>query len=457
MILKTRIIAVFLLIATVLIGFFSYYSEQPGGSVYKPFKLGLDLNGGTHLVYKADVSKLDSKEIGDSMNALRDVIERRVNVFGVSEPLVQIENNGFLSSKGAEQKLIVELPGVTNVDEAIKSIGQTPFLDFRVISSADWDAIAAQKLEGAAQVAAIESKLKDTGLTGRMLEKAQLVFNQTTNEPTVSLNFNSEGRQLFAKITKENVGNILGIFLDGAPISLPVVREEIRDGKAQISGSFDVKSAQGLVRNLNYGALPVPIELISTQTVGASLGQSAVNGGVRAGVLSFIIIGLFLVIWYRLPGLVAVFALAMYTTIMLALFKLIPVTLTAAGIAGFILSIGMAVDANILIFERMKEELKKGRGISDAMHEGFARAWLSIRDSNISSIITGAILYYFGSTSVVTGFALVFIIGVLVSMFSAITASRFFLYAVAPRTTTKLSTFLVSNGFGRFTTSTNKN
>lgn len=452
MILKTRIIAVFLLILAAGIGYYSYVSEvNPASSIYRPFKLGLDLNGGTHLVYRADVSKIAAGEVDDSMNALRDVIERRVNVFGVSEPIVQIESGSFLSSKEAEQKLIVELPGVTDIDEAVKSIGQTPFLDFRILSSEDLQAIDDLKLEEEARILEINKRLKDTGLTGRMLEKAQLVFNQTTNEPVVSLVFNSEGRELFAKITKENKGNILGIFLDNSPISLPVIREEIRDGQAQISGAFDVKSAQGLVRNLNYGALPVPIELISTQTVGASLGQSAVNGGVRAGIISFIVIAIFLVLWYRLPGFIAVVSLGMYTVIMLALFKLIPVTLTAAGIAAFILSIGMAVDANILIFERMKEELARGRGISEAMHEGFARAWLSIRDSNISSIITGAILYYFGSTSVVTGFALVFVVGVLVSMFSAITASRIFLYAVAPKRTTRLSTFLISNGFGRLT------
>lgn len=439
MILKTRIKAVFLIILALGIGYYNYAG--------KPFKLGLDLNGGTHLVYRADVSKIPAGEVADSMNALRDVIERRVNIFGVSEPVVQLERNAFLSSKEAEEKLIVELPGVTNVEEAIKNIGQTPFLEFKSLTSADQKAVDALNLEGEARRTELLKRFKDTGLTGRMLAKAQLVFEPTTGQPVVSLEFTSEGRTLFAQITKANIGNILGIFLDGKEISLPVVRDEIREGKAQISGTFDVKSAQELVRNLNYGALPVPIELISTQTVGASLGKSAINGGVRSGIIAFTIIGIFLLLWYRLPGIVAIISLGVYTVIMLALFKLIPVTLTGAGIAGFILSIGMAVDANILIFERMKEELRHGRGISDAMHEGFARAWLSIRDSNTSSIITGLILYYFGSTSVVTGFALVFLIGVVVSMFTAITASRIFLYAVAPRNTTKLSTFLISNGF----------
>lgn len=442
MILKTRIIAFFLLVIAVGIGFFVYY--------YKDFKLGLDLAGGTHLVYKADISKLASADVSSSMEALRDVIEKRVNIFGVSEPLVQVEQGGVLGSKEAEQKLIVELPGVTDVKEAIKNIGQTPILEFKLL-----DTVAATELEK--KTLPDEEKnveflklFKSTGLTGSLLQKATLEFNPTTGEPVVSLSFNGEGRTLFAKITKENVGETLGIFLDGQPVSLPRINEEIKDGKAQISGAFTVEQARLLVRSLNYGALPIPIgKPISTQTIGASLGQNALNGGIKAGVWSLIIIGIFLIIWYRLPGLVAVVSLGAYTVIMLALFKLIPVTLTAAGIAGFILSIGMAVDANILIFERMKEELRRGRGIWDSMHEGFARAWLSIRDSNTSSIITGLILYYFRSTSVVTGFALVFLIGVIVSMFTAITASRIFLYAVAPKNITRFTTFLVSNGFTR--------
>jgi preprotein translocase subunit SecD len=449
--LKTRIIALFILIAAVLIGFFNYYSQvTPGSWAGKfPFKLGLDLNGGTHLVYQADVSKLSPGDISVSMDALRNVIERRVNAFGVSEPLVQVEQGGVLGSAEAQEKLIVELPGVTDVNEAVKLIGQTPVLEFRTLNTKDADAInASTTMPADVKAQALAALFKPTGITGRMLQTAQLEFDQTTSEPTVSLVFNSEGQALFAKVTKENIGNVIGIFLDGSAISLPTVREQITDGKAQISGSFDLNSAKSLVRDLNYGALPVPITLISTQTVGASLGAAALNGGVRSGILAFIIIALFLILWYRLPGVVAVFALAVYAVIMLAVFKLLSVTLTAAGIAGFILSIGMAVDANILIFERMKEELAAGKDTWTAMHEGFARAWTSIRDSNTSSIITGLILYFFGSTSVVTGFALVFLIGVFASMFTAITASRLFLYAVAPKRQNRFTTFLLSNGFG---------
>ena len=451
---KHRAKAVYLLIIAIIIGYGSYATQFPDNWLgFHPFRLGLDLSGGSHLVYRADVSKLAPGDISTSMNALRDVVERRVNVFGVSEPLVQTQENAALSDKENAYRLIVELPGVTDVQEASRSIGATPILEFKLVTAAQMKSFEASSTQAtfgtttAEQTAAYLNLFQPTGLTGSMVARAVLQFNSTTNQPAVGLNFTNEGRDLFAKITKEHIGDYIGIFLDGKPISVPVVRDAILDGKAEISGSFTPDEASKLVRDLNYGALPVHITLISTQTIGPSLGTAAVNGGIRAGIIAFILISIFLMVWYRLPGIIAVIALGIYTVLMLALFKLIPVTLTAAGIAGFIITIGMAVDANILIFERMNEELHRGRGIWDAMHEGFARAWTSIRDSNISSIITGVILYYFGSSSVVTGFALVFIIGVLVSMFTAITASRLFLYAVAPQKQTKLSLFLISNGF----------
>lgn len=411
-----------------------------------PFRLGLDLSGGAHLVYKADISKIAASDIKSSMEALRDVIEKRVNILGVSEPNVQIEEGKILGSNDITHKLIVELPGETDINRAIKQIGATPELDFRLVKMDELKALSEKNLPQVEYAKALAEIVHSTGFTGRMLKKASLQYNPTTGEPTVALQFNDEGKKLFGDITTNNIGNYLGIYLDGRNISSPVIRQTIKDGRAEISGSFTVDEAKKLVRDINYGALPVPVELVSTQTVGASLGEAAVAAGVKSGIWAFIIIAIFLIAWYRLPGLIAVLALAVYTVFMLALFKLIPVTLTAAGIAGFILSIGMAVDANILIFERMREELARGKDLWDGMHEGFARAWLSIRDSNTSSLITGAILYYFGSSSIIKGFALVFFIGVLVSMFSAITASRLFLYSIAPKGTGRFSRILFGRG-----------
>lgn len=449
---KRRFWAIVLILVSFLIGYF-VYSTQSSDSSFK-FKLGLDLNGGTELVYKADLTKASStpKEISSSMNTLRDVIERRVNAFGVAEAVVRVERIGFTGSD-SEQQLIVELPGVTDIDKAIAMIGATPSLEFRLVAT-NTEAYS-KELEKASTTEAkqkiTEKMFEYTGLTGRLLEKSALEFNQNTGEAMVSLQFNSEGSDLFAKITKDNVGRQLAIFLDGDLKSMPNIKEEIRGGKAVISGSFTgsagVKEAKKLVDNLNLGALPVPITLISTQTIGASLGHGAVDASTKAGFIAFIVIAIFLILVYRLPGLLAVVALTIYTILNLALFKLIPVTLTAAGIAAFVLSIGMAVDANILIFERMKEELKRGRELGDAIKEGFHRAWTSIRDSNTSSMITAVILYMFSSTAVVKGFALVFFIGVAVSMFTAITASRTLLLAVKNEKAGRVLTFLFGGNF----------
>jgi preprotein translocase subunit SecD len=422
------------LLVGVGVGFFVYTNTVNPEAKY-PFKLGLDLAGGSHLVYEADTSSIAPEDVGDLMNVLRDVIERRVNVFGVSEPIVQVEKSSFVSQDKVE-RLVVELPGVSDVGQAIAEIGRTPLLEFKLI---DQEALQNEELQAQLQqsvastseedFAALEAQIyKDTGLTGRYLESAQLEFagqnsGGLANEPIVSIRFNSEGADLFESITRDNVGENLAIFLDGQVISAPRLNEVISGGSAIISGGFEAEEARSLAQNLNFGALPVPIELQSTQTIGASLGAEVLDKGAKAGAIGLTLIVAFMLLWYRLPGLVAVIALLIYVAVMLALFKLIPVTLTAAGLAGFILSLGMAVDANVLVFERMKEEYKNGKGSREAAKEGFARAWSAIRDGNITSLLSAIILFWFG-TSLVKGFALVFGLGVIMSMISALAVTR---------------------------------
>lgn len=452
---KTRIAALLILIIGGGIGYFIYASEPKlhegktvqGQSVAEkfPFKLGLDLSGGVQLVYKADVSSVKPGEVKSAMDALRDVIERRVNTFGVSEPIVQIEEKGGISGP-VEERLLVELPGITDVKMAVDMIGQTPKLEFMKERSKEeidaynkalekFRADLAEKKNPNLPAEILAGPYEPTELNGRFLDRAVLEFDQTTREPIVSIVFNEQGSELFAQLTKDNVGKTIAIYLDRElgnpePISAPVVREAIVGGKAQITGKFTALEAKTLVGRLNSGALPVDkLELLSTQTISAPLGAKALTAGVWAGIWGLVVVGGFLVLWYRLPGVVAVLALSIYVVTMLALFKFMGVTLTAAGIAGFILSIGMAVDANILIFERTKEELRKGHSVHDAVREGFARAWTSIRDSNISSIITAIILFWFG-TSLIKGFALTFGLGVVVSMFTAISISRTLLFAL---------------------------
>lgn len=403
--------------------FFSYLEFR--GPILFPYRLGLDIQGGAHLVYQADLSNISTPDYADSMDAVRDVVERRVNLFGVSEPVVQVEKSGN------DWRLIVELAGVKDINAAIRLIGDTPYLEFKEERPEQErnEILEEQKKTGEFQE---DPYFMPTPLTGRHLKRANLDFDQTTFQPQISLELTDEGAKIFAGLTKKNVGKQLAIYLDGAPISAPVVREEITEGKAQITGNFTPKSAKEFVGRLNAGALPVPIKLIAQQTVQPSLGQESLLRSLNAGIIGFLAVALFMVFWYRLPGILAVLALLFYITIVLAIFKLIPVTLTAAGIAGFILSVGMAVDANVLIFERLKEELRAGKILSEAIQEGFERAWTSIRDSNASSLITSAILYWLG-TSVVQGFALTLGIGILVSMFSAISVTRTLLVAALVR------------------------
>lgn len=435
--LQRRLSAILILIIGVGLGYFVYAGQVHS---WKQFKLGLDLSGGTQLVYKADLSKIPGGDVAESMSALRDTIERRVNLFGVSEPIVQTQHVSAAISGTAEDRLIIELPGVTDTQKAIQLIGQTPVLEFRMLK-------AGVDQTKVSSTTPINDLFEQASITGKDLASAELQFNgqSVTAEAVVALHFNAHGAAVFADLTKNNVGRVFGIFLDGQPISTPVIREAIPNGTAIISGNFSPEAAKELARNLNYGALPVPIELQFTQTISGTLGAAAVKDGVKAAEGGVAVVVLFMLLWYRLPGLIAGAALLIYMIVTLALFQWIPVTLTAAGIAAFILSVGMAVDANVLIFERMKEERRGGKNAQDSITDGFARAWPSIRDSNISSMITAVILFWFG-TSLIKGFALVFGLGVLVSMLTAITISRTFLMALGIQSKGAASRFLFGSG-----------
>lgn len=553
----------------------------------RPFMLGLDLQGGTQLIYEADVSGIAEGERSASLEGVRDVIERRVDATGVSEPMIQVNR-----TLAGDYRIIAELAGIKDVDEAIKIIGETPILEFKeqddemieeeldkaisdseeemllLVNKALEDALEANSLveiypnfqneaqlneekwinemenPAIAQAIAdleydeiysepilnnnqyslvklldsrladidlnvetdegveIESEIqeylitsldfpidvsmpeidpeagwKNTELTGKQLRRSVLQFNPNDGRPEVVLEFDSEGRELFADITKRNIGKPVAIFLDAYPISVPNVHEEIPDGRAVISGQFDVQEARLLVQRLNTGALPVPIELIGQQTVGASLGQKSINNSLMAVLFGFLFVALFMLVYYRLPGLIAIVSLSIYVLAVLTIFKSLPfliaalfiailiilfsivfselkifdglvslalffiitaflifyainpVTLTLAGITGFILSIGMAVDANILIFERMREELREGKTFSTAIDEGFRRAWPSIRDGNITTILVCFALMTFG-TGLVRGFGATLFIGVSISMFSSIVITRILLKTI---------------------------
>jgi len=411
----------------------------------KAYTLGLDLQGGVSLVYQADLSTTDNKTI--AMSGLRDVIERRVNMFGVSESIVQIQG---------QDRLLVELPGITNVQQAIEMIGQTPYLEFdeqrteeetKKITDKITEVQDAQKAGKDIskitdwQLALQNPYFKPTDLTGKYLTKATVVFDPTTYKPQIQLKFNDEGAKVFEEITARNIKKPIAIFLDGASIIdtngdgkvdaqdlyAPIVENKISGGEAVITGDMSTQKANSIALRLNSGALPVKIgSPISQETVGPTLGSVSLQKSLFAGLWGLLAVAVFMIVFYRLPGLLASIALVIYVAINLALFKLIPVTLTLAGIGGFVLSIGMAVDANILIFARMKEEIKSGKGLKEAIDEGFKRAWPSIRDSNFNSLIVCVILFTV-ATSFIKGFAFTLALGVLISLFSAIFITRIFL------------------------------
>ncbi len=382
------------------------------------FKKGLDLQGGTSITLRANMNDIPEDQRKDALDSAKDVIERRINFFGVSEPLIQT------SQVNNDYRIIVEIPGVTDVNQAVSLIGQTAQLSF-------WEEGAspsAQEIQPSASLPlGLEQILgpnaHNTGLTGKDLKKAAVTFNQNTGEPQVELSFTSNGTQKFADITKRNVGKIVGIVLDNQLIQAPRVNQPILTGQAEITGQFTIPQAKALQIQLNAGALPVSLSVLQQQAIGATLGDQTVKKSLIAGGIGFLIIVIFMISLYGKLGVVASIALSIYTLITLAIFRLVPVTMTLAGIAGFILSIGIAVDANILIFERMREEMRKGKSEFASLDLGFTHAWASIRDSNIASLITSSILMIFG-TGIVRGFALTLAIGVLVSLFSAITVTR---------------------------------
>jgi preprotein translocase subunit SecD len=376
--------------------------------------LGLDLKGGSQLVLLADTSKIPSSQVSSAMQAARNIISQRVNLYGVANAQVYTE------TYGKQQRIVVDLAGVKNLAEAKKLVGETAKLEFLTLKkNANLSAVTTANIP-------ISDFSKKTNLTGADLQSASITYQQGSTSPSIQLNFKPEGLNKFSNLAKSNVGKPIGIALDGKIIENPIINKNLANGTVSspiITGNFSLNTAQTFVDQLNAGALPVPVKLIEENTVTATLGSASIKASIYAGILGVIIILLFMIWNYGYLGLVADFALLIYALLAFAIFKLIPITLTLEGIAGFILSIGMAVDANILIFERMREEKKDGRSRKSIINLGFKRAWNSIRDSNVSTLITTLVLYILG-TSQIRGFAITLAIGVMVSLFTAVVVTR---------------------------------
>lgn len=396
----------------------NFIISSPTINIEKPFnfkrdlkiKQGLDLQGGTEVVLEADMSDIKAENRQDALQSSREIIARRVDLYGVSEPSIQT------IQYEDTYRISVALPGLEDPQEALDLIGQTAQLDFRELP------------EGTSS--ANISEFKKTNLTGKDLEKSTVQFDQQTGQPTVALEFNKDGAEKFAQITKRNIGKPLAIFLDSIPISAPRVEQEITGGQASISGNFTVEEAKNLTVSLNAGALPVPIKIIKQQNIAPTLGKTSIKKSITAGGIGLGMVAIFMILLYGKLGLVADIGLIIYGLITLSIYKLIPVTLTLPGLAGFLLSIGMAVDSNILIFERMKEELRKGHDWTQAMELGFGRAWDSIKDANIATIITTLVLFnplnwsFLNTSGPVRGFALTLLLGIITSLFTGIIVTR---------------------------------
>jgi preprotein translocase subunit SecD len=453
------------LIPILILAAFAGWVVWPGnpgihiGGIDRTIKLvrGLDLQGGLQVLLEADLPA-ETVVTSDQMQTARNIVENRVNALGVVEPLVQV---------AGARRIVVELPGIDNPEEAVATIQETgllEFIDMSTITDTEAYALVRKTVQTdfgqtgsasdvATPIAEVATATAEAGaslatpaatpesaalvfhtvMTGTGLKEAGATVNQTTGEYEVAFVLTDEGKQTFGDYTSAHVGQILGIVLDKVLISAPRISVAITQGRGVITGSFNSESANALAVQLRYGSLPIPLKVVESSTVGPTLGEDSLRKSAVAGVIGLAVVMIFMAVYYRLPGVLADLALLMYATVTLALFKLIPVTLTLPGVAGFVLSIGVAVDANVLIFERMKEELRAGRTVYQAIDAGFSRAWPSIRDSNLSTLITCTILFWFGNTfgaSIVKGFSLTLALGVLVSLFTAITVTRTFLHVV---------------------------
>lgn len=373
-------------------------------------KQGLDLQGGTEVTLEADMKDVAQGDRQDALDSAKEIISRRVDLYGVAEPTIKtiVSQDTY--------RITVALPGVSNPDEALSLIGQTASLDFRELPLAT--------------DSATYSDFILTGLTGKDLLKSSVGFSTENGKPEINLQFSDEGGKKFGEITGRNVGKPLAIFLDGIPLTTPTVQQAISDGRAVINGEYTIDEAKNLVITLNAGALPVPIEIIKQQNIAPTLGAASVMSSLKAGGVGLALVALFMILNYGWLGFIADIGLVIYGLLTLAIYKLVPITITLPGLAGFILSIGMAVDSNILIFERMKEETRKGNDWSRSMELGFGKAWDAIKDANIATLITTFVLFnpfdwtFLNSSGMVRGFALTLFLGIMISLFTGIFVTR---------------------------------
>lgn len=379
-------------------------------------KQGLDLQGGTEVTLEADMKDVKVEDRQDAIDSAKEIIARRVDLYGVAEPTIKtvVSQDTY--------RILVALPGVSNPEEALSLIGQTASLDFRELPVASDSATYAD--------------FKLTGLTGKDLQKSSVGFSTQDGQPEINLQFTEEGGKKFAEITGRNVNKPLAIFLDDIPLTTPTVQQQISDGRAVINGQYTVEEAKNMVITLNAGALPVPIEIIRQQNIAPTLGADSVASSIRAGAVGLGLVALFMILNYGWLGFIADIGLVIYGLLTLAVYKLVPITVTLPGLAGFILSIGMAVDSNILVFERMKEERRKGNDWLGSMELGFGKAWDAIKDANIATLITTFVLFnpfdwnFLNSSGMVRGFALTLFLGIAISLFTGIFVTRNLLRAL---------------------------